>query len=320
LASSRFFAVRGPETVYGDGATGDTFKKIRVTGVGDPVNRNPAFEEAIDISVATYSVGGPYVVNGTIDALLRFGSFEPLFSSMFGSAESGKYYLGDVPESYAFCIGDDQAGTQTMYYGCGISSMEFTLAVREFVRTRMTWIGQKGIITSGVDPEWYVAPTADPAAVYYNAVIEIGGTPLEAKNVTLRCDRKFDTDYHYIGSPLLQGLYMNGQTELGGTITLGGGQWNTLKEVITGGETTMITTPPGTVAASGAESLNELGGDTLEIQLSDKDGNLVGTIVAGECVFSESNRSVTGRNQWDKSVNFRVIVPTSESFYIEPVA
>ena len=71
MTSKRFFAFRGPETTYGDGATSGTWYKIRATGIGDPVNRNPAFEEALDISVPTYAVGGPYNVNGTVDALLR---------------------------------------------------------------------------------------------------------------------------------------------------------------------------------------------------------------------------------------------------------
>ena len=323
MVSERFFAYRGPETTYGDGATADTWYKIRATGIGDPVNRNPAFEEALDISVATYAVGGPYVVNGTIDALLRFGSFDPLFTSMLGASAGGKYYLGDAPKSYAFLIGDDQADKQTAYYGCGISSMEFTLSVREFVRARMTWIGQKAqILTPQATPAFAVAPSADPATVYYNAIISVDGTPLEVKNMTLRIDRKFDTDYHYVGSPLLQGLYMNAQTELGGSITLGGGQWSTLKNVITGGEEVKITTPDDSghniTYAAATESLNELVAVPMTITLADKDGADQGTIVAGNVVFSESNRNVTGRNQWDKTVNYRIIVPTSTDFYIEP--
>lgn len=328
MTSTRFFAFRGPETVYGDGATGETWYKIRATGIGDPVNRNPAFEEALDISVPTYAVGGPYNVNGTVDALLRFGGFEPLFGSLLGASNGGKYYLTDTPQSYAFLIGDDQAsvggvqtGAQTSYYGCGISSMEFTFAVREFVRVRMTWIGQKAqAATTGafVEPEWYVSPTTDNAAVYYNAVIKVDGTPLTAKNVTLRIDRKFDTDYHYIGSPLLQGLYMNGQTELGGSMTLGSGEWTTLKNVMTGGNESAITTPTTNITAVGTDSLNELDTAPMEIDLFDKNGVAVGRFVAGTCVFSESNRSVTGRNQWDKTVNYRIIVPTSTDFYIEP--
>lgn len=332
MTSGRFFAFRGPETVYGDGATGGTWYKIRATGIGDPVNRNPAFEEALDISVPTYAVGGPYVVNGTVDALLRFNSFAPLFQSLLGDPDTGKYYLTDVPRSFAFMVGDDQAtwtaggmtgqhGAQSTYYGCGISSMELTFAVREFVRARMTWIGQKAQVNDNpstfVDPAWYSAPTADNAAVYYNAVIEVDGVPLTAKSVTLRIDRKFDTDYHYVGSPLLQGLFMNGQTELGGYMTLGAGEWDTLKNVITGGNATTITTSASNITHIGTDTKNELDTAPMEIKLFDKDAVAVGHIVAGTVVFTESNRSVTGRNQWDKTVNYRIIVPTSTDFYIE---
>lgn len=318
MTSTRFFAFRGPETSYGDGATGSTWYKIRATGIGDPVNRNVSFEEALDIAAPTYAVAGSYVVNGTLDAILRFEGFAPLFESMLGATAGDTYYLTDTPTSYAFLIGDDQANVQTSYYGCGITSMEFTFAVKEFVRVRMSWLGQKAqIIDSGshVSPAFYVAPTADNAAVYYNAIISVNGNPLQVKNLTLRIDRKFDTDYFYIGSPLLQGLYMNGQTEVSGTMTLGGGQWESLKNVMTGGQTTSITANMQTTSA-GTENKNELVAVPMEITLHDKDGVELGTIRAGSVVFSESNRSVQGRNQWDKTVNYRVIVPTATDFYI----
>jgi len=323
--STRFFAVAGPEATYGATQNLSDFKKIRVTGIGDPVNRNPSFEEAIDISVATYAVGGPLAVNGTIDALLRFNSFAPLFNSLLGATNvSGDYYLSDTPQSYNFLIGDDQANTQVLYTGAGISSMELTLAVREFVRARMTWIARKPIIlskSSFVTPDWYTAPSNDPAAVYYNAVVKVGDTPIKAKNITLRIDRKFDTDYHFVGSPLLQGLYMNAQTELGGTMTLGGGEWTLLNQVLAGSATgDQITTATGDITTVGTDTKNELGSGSFEIDLFDLNGNKVGSIHAGTCVYSESNRTVTGRNQWDKSVNYRIVVPTIDAFYISPGA
>jgi Phage tail tube protein len=239
MTTTRFFAYRGPETVYGDGATGETWYKLRATGIGDPVNRNVAFEEALDIAAPTYAVGGTYVVNGTLDSTLRFGSMAPLFESMLGATAGTTYYLGDTPTSYAFCIGDEQANVQTSYYGCGISSMEFTFAVKEMVKVRMSWLGQKAQViasNSHIAPEFFVAPTADNAAVFYNSIINVNSVPLRVKSLTLRIDRKFDTDYFYIGSPLLQGLYMNGQTEISGTMTLGGGEWTSLKAVMTGGQ------------------------------------------------------------------------------------
>lgn len=316
MASDRFFAVRGPETTYGDGASGETWSKIRVTGMGDPVNRNPVFEEACDISVATYASGGVYKVSGTIDALFRFDSFAPLLRSLLGSSNGT---FTDTPKSYAFCIGDDQAGTQTAYYGCGISSMELTFSVKEFVKARMSWIGQKGQVVTGVDPTWVADPTTDLPAVFYNAIISVDGSAIRAKNVTLKIDRKFDEDYHYIGSPMLQGLYMNGQTDLSGTITLGSGQWTELQNVITGGTGESITANMLTETA-GSENLNELYSGALVITLHDLNGNELGTITAGNIVFTEMNRSVTGRNQWDKTVNFRVVLPTNDSFSITAAA
>lgn len=312
MASDRFFAVRGPETTYGDGATGGSWEKIRVTGMGDPVNRNPTFEEACDISVASYAAGGVYKVSGTVDALFRFASFAPILESLLGST-TGEF--SDTPKSFAFCIGDDQAGTQTAYYGCGISSMELTFSVKEFVKAKMTWIGQKGTVVSGVSPDWVADPTSDLPAVFYNAIIAVDGTPIRAKNVTLKIDRKFDEDYHYIGSPMLQGLYMNGQTELGGTITLGSGQWTELQNVLAGGSGNSITANMLTTSA-GTENLNELYTGSLVISLHDLNGNALGTITAGNIVFTEMNRSVQGRNQWDKTVNFRVVLPTNDAFVI----
>jgi hypothetical protein len=338
MASTRFLALQregSSETAqtaadYGTGGSGAnaTWYKIRVTGIGDPVSRNAAFEEAIDISVATAAVGGAYKVSGTIDATLRFASFSRLFEAMLGFASSdGNYYLGDTPVSYSFLIGDDQAGRQTQYKGCGISSMEFNLSVGQFITTKISWIGKNAVeITPGqeVEPAWLVAPTADAPAIWYNAIVKVDNTPITAKSITLRLDRKFDQDYHFIGSPLLQGLYMNGQTEASGTITLGSGEWSELKAVLVGSTSDAvhsITAPAtGVTQTLGTESKNELYTGAFSIDLHDKDGVKVGAIVAGDVVFNESNRSVQGRNQWEKSINYRVIVPTATSFYINPGA
>lgn len=323
--SGRFLALR-KETVYGDGGSGD-WKKIRVTGIGDPVNRNAAFEEAIDIAVATAAVGGAYKVSGTIDATLRFKSFAGLFESMLGSPSGDYYYLGDTPVPYSFLIGDDQAGRQVQYKGCGISSMEFNLSVGQFITTKISWIGQNAIVKATTDaevvPDFVVAPANDKPAIWYNAIVKVAGVPVTAKSITLRIDRKFDQDYIYIGSPVLQGLYMNGQTEASGTITLGSGEWSQLQATLTGGtgdSHLKITTPQDSgnniTQSAGTESLNQLYSGAFEIVLHDADGNEVGIIHAGTCVFNESNRSVQGRNQWEKSINYRVVVPTSTDFYV----
>jgi hypothetical protein len=295
MASGRYFAVRGPETNYGDGATGDSWSKIRVTGMGDTVNRTPAVEEACDISVATYIVGGPYMVSGSIDALWRYTDITPLLVSLLGGDGSE---FTDTPESYAFAIGDDQGGYATYYYGCGVTSMELTMNVREFVRCRFAWIGQKGVPSQSGATE--AVTVTDNAAVFYNAAIEIDGSEVTAKAATLRIDRKFDTDYFYLGSPLLQGLYMNGQTELAGTLTLGAGQYAEIADVIT----------------YGTEDTNALTIGSLDLILSDKDGVLLNTISCGSCAFTESVRSVTSRNMWDKTINYRCVLPTNADFSI----
>jgi hypothetical protein len=274
---------------------------MRVTGMSDTVNRNAAFEEACDILVASYAVGGPFAVSGTIDMLYRPAAVGTLMRAMMGIAGSGAIQFGDTPTEVSISIGDDQGGYKTTYTGCGISSFELTLSTRDFVRTRWTWIGSGA--TSKQTLGTQEAAPADEAAVFYNA--SVGG--ITCKGATLRIDRKFDTDYYYIGSPFLQGLYQNGQTEFGGTLTLGAGQYDELARVIAGS-----TSADDSISAAA----NELSSISLSIVLKDKDGSTLDTITAGNLIFNEMNRSVTGRNQWDKTINFRCVCASNADFAI----
>lgn len=286
MTSSRYFGVDGTP--------------IRVTGMSDTVNRTPAFEEAVDITVATYAVGGPYVANGTVDMLWRNTAVQLLMASMLGATN----VFTDTPATCSIDIGDEAGNYMTQYTPAVFSSCELTLNVRDFVRTRWTWLASKGTDTQA-GATGSSAP-ADQAAVFYNATIKVGNSAIDCKTATLRIDRKFDTDYFYIGSPWLQGFYQNGQTELGGTLTLGAGQYTELAYVISGGTSAHIIT----------ECNNELKQAALEITLKDKDCNPLAVITCGYIVFSEMSRSVTGRNLWDKSINYRVVLPANSDFEI----
>lgn len=326
--TSRFFAVTtSPESVYGDTysiTSAASFGKIRVTGMSDSVNRNAAYEEGCDITSYTYAVGGTYKVSGTIDALYRKKSMAPLLTSLCGAAATGGYFtLTDAIKSYGFLIGDDQAAKTILYSGAGVTSMEFTFAVKEFVKVKCNWIGRQAIwntVTSDVT-NWVTDgdPTTDEPAVFYNGIIKAGGTVLKVKSATLRVDRKIDEDYYFIGSPLLQGLYMNGVTEISGSVTLGSGEYTLLQRVLTGSTTSsQITTPStGVTQTAGTESLNELDtSSSLTFTLSDKDGTSIGVITCGNVVFNDDSHSVQGRNQWEKTVNFKCVLPTAGSFQI----
>jgi hypothetical protein len=321
MVSQRFFAV-GAEGTYGTEAASGTIKCIKVTSMGDPTNRSPAFEEAIDTATYAFAAGGPYKVSGTLEGLFRFGNMIPLLNSVCGASVSTDWNLTDTPVSLTAIVGDDQGNSQTLYTGVGMKSLELTFATKEFVKSKWGWIGQASkVLTANIAKPVFTEqstgtdPISEPS-VFYNMVLTVGGSNVTAKQMTMTIDRKFDEDYYFIGSPSLQGLYMNGITDINGTMTFGGGEWTRLKSAMMGTGTADGTGLPGTKLDP---AKNELGSGALVILMKDKDGNTLGSIRTanqGKVVFTEMNRSVQGRNQFEKTITYKIIAPQSTDFVI----
>lgn len=293
----RYVAV-GVESAYGTPV--DT-TVCRMTQVSDPVNRNPAVEESLDSTSASAIYGGIYKVSGTFEGLFRPTAMADLFHGLTGDATS-PYELQDNPKPLTIQIGDDQAGGtgyKTTYSGCGLTRCEITCAVKEFVRTRWTWIGAAGNpVTAAASSRTYGG--SDTPSVFYNAVFQIASADVPAKSATVVIERRMDEDYYYIGSQFLKGLYLNGLSDVNGVLTFGAGEWGYIEDV--------INSPTGT---------NALSGGALDMTFKTPDNvSQNGAINIADVRMTEMNRSVTGRNQWEKTANYRAVITQPSDFSV----
>ena len=316
-----------------------TFNKFRGSAASDSVNRSPVIEETMDTLAPASIKGGVYSVSGNIDGTLRGdpGSINMLNVFMGKQASgtpTGFFYLSSQPfydkagtGNATLLVYDEQSregsGSGTYYTGLGLNSMEISLNVKDYAKVKFGFIARRGITTHGA---LGTAPTepADwdtyPMAVFYNAVLTFGGNTLATKGITLKAERKFDTDYQFIGSQFLQGLYQNGLSNLGGTLTLGSGEWDLLSQVING------TTSAGALDSGKNEfdgSLaNTMASGELVITLYKPSGMLtvadkIIEIIAKKCVITDMNRSVQNRNMWEKTVSWQAELPTPSDFSIQ---
>lgn len=295
----------GIETAYG--TVQATRTGVRVTQFSDPVNRSVVVEEALDQVSAAAIYGGVYKVSGTLEGVFRAKGMGPLMQAFTGaSAATGAMTLGETPKSLSMGVGDDQGNMLSVYTGVGLTQMELTCNVKEFIRAKFSYIGQKATVTHSTGSIAAI-PANDLPSVFYNAELTLDSVAVPAKNCTITFQRKMDEDYYYIGDPFLKGMYLNGLSDVSGSLTFGSGEWERIMAVSTGG--TGNATLPG--------DSNPLGGGALTLIGNTPDGTTpILTIDLADIRFTDFNRSVQGRNMFEKSVNFKCQVAAPEDVTI----
>lgn len=303
------------------------YTRLRSAQFGDVVNRNPISEEAMDVSVASEVEAGTYGLTGTIEtALRRDPSTQVLFGSMMGvqdtGTDEGTFYLTQTPQEFSIRVTDEQArasgittGTSVYYVGCGMSSCEISLNVKEYAKCKWSWIGRRGITVHTPANDGTTTFDDFPMLVFYNAVLTLDTATIKATGVTLTIDRKFNQDFFYIGSQFLQGLIMNGMTTLGGTLNLAADEWSLLSRTING--TTSAGSLDGTHTEFTGANANGLAAGSLALTLKTPDATDTEVVItATHCRITNMNRSVQNRNMWEKSVSFQCAMPTTAAFSV----
>jgi len=325
--------IAAADTVFKDAianTVASTFTRYRVDSFSDGVDRGDVSEESIDQVSDSRIDGGTYVSNGNFSGSLRVDpSSIKLIEGFMGKQDVGTpantYYMEQVPQEMQIFAVDEQAnsnaGTGTYYQGVGIESMEINLEVKKQATAKWGWIGQRGVTTDTPVNDASPPDYDDyPYFVFYNAVLTFGGSAVRMKSLTLTAERKFDKDYIFIGSQFLQGLYYNGKATLGGTFTLGSGEWDLLERTING------TTSPGGLDGAHTQFTgvndNAIASGTLVISFNKPthDATHPMVITVQTCKITSMNRSVTGRNQWEKSVKWKgqVSEPSDFSIVVTP--
>lgn len=297
------------------GSHGTVFQTIRVTSFQQNANREVVIEESIDQVAASAIYGGTYAVSGSFEAAFRPTSFQSsnLLMGIMGlqTVTANNYKLSQIPASLALKVVDEQASTASMkgatviYRGVGITSFEMNLNVKEYARSTINWIARQ----AEVYDTFYNSNSAitDEPAIFYNAVLTFGASQLLCKGVTLSLSRQMDQDYFYIGSEFLQGLYYNGLTDLGGTITLGAGDWTRIRTMIAGSATDAML-DVGKTEFSG-NTANAIPYGALVLKFMTTNGTAqTALITVDECKLTEASSSVQGRNQFEKTVNWKAVL------------
>lgn len=305
------------------------FAKYRSSSVSESVARGAVIEESMDQVAAAEIDGGTLVVSGNIEGALRIdGASQSLLLGAMGKqtvAADKIYKMTQVPQELGLYIIDEQAdnslGRGVEYDGVGISSMEITCNVKEYAKVKWAWIGRRPITQNTALTPAAVDFTTTPMLVFYNATVTFGGNAIKLKGLTLTMDRKFDTDYYFIGSQFLQGLFMNGLTTLGGTFGLGAGEWNLLNSVMNGAAVTADT--EGGLDGAHTQflglNLNAIPSGALVITFR-KPKAVAGaaelTINVLNCMITDMTRSVQGRNMWEKNVTWQAQLSANTDFTV----
>lgn len=325
--------------------TGAAWYKVRVTQFSDPINRQPAIEETLKLKAAAAIYGGPYKVGGGFEGFFRPKNMTWIMAAMMGypdGAQDGdddpygetigdtpatdlELILGSTPRAMTLRVGDDQGiatgqttstGNVIQYGGVGIKSMEVNLSVGAAATAKFGWIGKHATkIASGTettfgtvdDSHAQYIDTTEEGTYFYNGLVKINNVDLECKSFTINIDRKFDENYYALGSPYLRDLIMNGLTTVGGTISFGAGQYDAFINTIIGNTTESVLNPFD----------NPLFSDAAQIELKDTSGSSSTCLFdIAKLKFTEFNRSVQGRNQFEKSLNWQASLGDNEDFKI----
>ena len=331
---------------YQNGDThSNAFSTLRVTSFNYTSARNQIIEESIDQVAAASVFGGTYLPTGTFE--LNFRGWDMHLSGFLQAALGAQtpasvasnsahgagysYELAQTPATLAVKMVDEQAsdGTGTgktlVFRGVGVTSFNLALNVGDTVKATCNWIARRA---EAFDTAYNTnsAITGDPA-VFYNAKLKWtpdGGSVevMKCKGFTMDINRTMDQENFFVGSEFLQGLIYNGLTNLGGTITLGAGDWQRIRTMIVGSTTDNVLDEGNKEftgeASAGTVLSNAIPSGTFEITLHTPDGSKeVAKITADVAKLTEASADAAGRNQFNKTINWTAQINATDKFTIE---
>jgi plastocyanin len=293
MANNRYVKVVRESGNYGSG-TG-TLVGVLATSVDDPIDRGAIKEETLDnINVKTV-YGGGLKLSGSIEGSLRPVQMKDLIYSALGvegaSGGNGVYTLG-YPKALVLEIGEDIAGTNLAikYKGAAVKDLTLTMDAKDFVKAKFGWIAKD------IESVAYSEPTysAEEPCLFYGASISLGGTAIaQGKKVDFKVGKNLREDNFVIGSFKLSGLAINGVGDVSGTVTFTELEYNQMKAAAFSA-TNVSSIPAGNTLFKGA----------LALTFTNPAGATVMTISAANCNFTKANRSMQGRQEITKSVDF----------------
>jgi hypothetical protein len=217
-----------------------------------------------------------------------------MFSAMgveTNGASDGVLTLG-YPQPLVITIGEDIGGTNlaVKYKGAAVKEMTLTMDAKDFVKAKFAWLAKDIESVTYTEPTY----TAEEPCLFYGASVSVDSTEIaQGKKVEMKIGKNIRDDNFVIGSFKLSGLAINGVSDISGTITFTELEYAHMKNAAFS-DVAETTIPAGNTLFTGA----------LALSFTNPAGTEVMTITAADCNFTKSNRSMQGRQEITKSVDF----------------
>jgi len=284
---------------YGSGGNAPTASTdgIKVQTFDYSVDRGALKDDTTDNYFTSAAYGGALMVSGSIDSAFRPVSMAPLLTALMGTPAVGVYTLGE-PVPAVIQIGEKVGTVEKArdFYGVGVKSCEFTFEAKEFVKAKWDFIASEPKDTTYDTALTY--PVEDPL-VFWRASLDIGGTAIYSKSVSLTIDRSLDDGQFVLGNYKLYRLVRTGVTDVSGTLGITEEQVDEIDRAMY-----------GTTTGTAMPADNALGNGTLTITCLKVAGTAGATFVL-PVKYNVVSNSADGVGEFDKKIEFFIVGATS---------
>lgn len=304
LAYSQYTAWGTEPTVY---------KSLPITDFSFNVNRNPITEKAMNVSGEPKIYGGTYGVTGSLAAAYRPTEFSTIIAhgvmsktSWSSGASSG---IGDFAEStngyknfFNIACGDEYGNIST-FASCAFTSCELSLRSGEMGKVTFNWVGVK---KADANPASISTPSySEDIPIFYNAVLQIGGALAKITGITVRINRPLSSDDYVIGSEFTQSIIQSDSCTVEGTLNLSNKEYAKIQTAITCGDGTNDDEAEWDQLDEAKSNAINMGVMSLQFNNPSGSGTALGGIYLTNMMISTTDVSVTGRQRFEKTLNFR---------------
>jgi len=268
---------------------------IPVSDVSFNGQRNPISEKSFGHATETSIYGGGVVYTGSFGGAYRPSIWSNVIKAFMGGNQSTTVNAFTDADVVATIRISDEFNKTFQFSSCAINSIEINCQAGDYTKITAGWIGR--FATENTSTHCSSGDYTATIPVFYNT--SIGG--MKVKSFRLRMERPFDQQNFIIGSEYLQSLVQNDNVTISGSFTTSPTEYEYFKSVILTGDTANdapTTTNKNTILVTGPT-----------IVFRDPEGTKnIGTIVISKLALSDGDSSANGRNQFEKTINFKVPV------------
>ena len=290
------------------GSEPSSYTSLPITDFSFNVTRNLIAEKSMNVSGEPKIYGGTYGVTGSLSAAYRPDSFSTIIShgllsktSWTTGTASG---IGDFAETtngyknfFNIACGDEY-GNISAFASCAFTSCELSLRAGEMGKISFNWVGVK---KAGSPPASIETPSySGDIPIFYNATLTIGGALAKVTGLTIKVNRPLSADDFVLGSEYTQSVIQSDSCTVEGTINLSNKEYAKIESAITTGDEVNW----DNLSAAKTNTVN-LGAVSIQFNNPAGTGTALGGIYITKMMLSTADVSVSGRQRFEKTLNFR---------------